>query len=305
MGFIRWLVFILLLCISPQAATASLANDEQVQAPTVHVGTCRLQITYHGKTSVPNKAVLYIGFVNDGPVPLSGVTWRVNFGAADLDFTARGNFEPGKLVAQRLFIDPPYHRTFEQYYAGLDEPRACRLVAAQRENGSIWRDPAATIPSTAFPTVAPYKSETVPAIFPNSRNDPVGVLSCKLVIALNDHGQLWVRFRNLAQATLRSIVFRAHVGTGGHDFVDAGNFSTGALVQHWINSRIPEFPASEFFESIDQPSSCDVVTATYANGSSWTNPSAGPAPPPLPTPNTLVERGVKPEPDETPHRWMN
>jgi hypothetical protein len=138
----------------------------------------------------------------------------------------------------------------------------------------------------AMPKVLGGSDPTIPPSWPNPTNDPVGVLSCFLMTSAHkglfepSRGGFHARFRNLSNATLDRVVFRAKYGSGGIDFVEVGAFGPGFLVKHDLFRKISG-PDPMVVVSIDEPASCDVVSAHFAGGATWLNPAIG-ATEPLP-----------------------
>ena len=282
----------LALAIAPAiAACLPTSLNAAAERPNVDLLSCSVTASDRaGNYGNASEGILYVRFLNRENRVLTGLTWRVPFGTGYLTFTDRGTFSPGVSIDNGIVITGPGpRRSFQQDYFSLDRPQDCALIAAKWDDGTVWRDPSPA-PTAPLPTIAPDSAPTEPSSFPNAANDPVGLLSCSL--QANEHAVgvngiatgLWVRFRNLSDKPLTAVTFRGHYGAGGFNFTDAGTFQPGVMVKHWIRRKVPPLPFFSF-RSFDERASCDVLQATYADGTIWTNAATAQVEPPMPTPN--------------------
>ena len=271
---------------------ASLAETE---SPKITVSSCIIGAGGNGRLGVE------IGFRNDSTETLKSLTWRAAIAGGSMDFADDNGIEPGVAATHIL-----YQRRIiasKAYY--LNDATNCWLVRTQTSDGREWKSPdfgESNHWPTLFPSQRPDDAPPVPATIDNPTHDPVGIVSCfyylsgPIFFRKLGSGTLVVRFRNLAPQALEQVVFRAPYLSGGFDFIDGGTFSPGVLISsdRYVNGvrllgrkltrDLPADLPGEYATFTDKPENCETVSARFADGSVWQNPSAGPTEPPMPTP---------------------
>ena len=76
-----------------------------------------------------------------------------------------------------------------------------------------------------------------------------------------------VTFTNTSQETVKRIVFQIEFEKSRYEVADAGSFTPGEKVTHRLRDHGKETHA--FARTGTGPTECSVLSATFANGTSW------------------------------------
>jgi hypothetical protein len=261
-------------------------SDERSGPPPIRVEHCLLGF----QGFVYNFAVW---FSLDGPNAFKSLTWRIRVrGGGWVDLKTTRAVQPGQAdeILERFTMN-----TNSPAYISLDDPSACTLIGAVTGDGQTWTDPSALPPPISLPTRAPNDATPIPATVDNATHDPIGIIGCNVHV----HGpldyyraaDLEVRFKNVSSKVIDQITFRAFDGSGGVDFVKQGSYSPGVFVlTSAYRQRLPDAGAP--YESLELADSCAAISATYADGTVWQAPDAGPTS--IPTCSPLDTRETAP-----------
>jgi hypothetical protein len=244
--------------------------DVAIGPPTIKVEHCLLSF----------KGFIYnfsAWFSLGGPSAYRSLTWRARVhGGGWVDLKTTRAVKPGSSdeVSQRFVMNPQ-----SPGYISLDDPSACTLIGAETVSGQTWTDPLALPPTVSLPTRPPNDATPLPATIDNLTRDPIGIIGCNVHVdgPLDYYraADLEVRFKNISSKVIHQITFRAFDGSGGVDFLKQGTYSPGVFVLTSVyRQRLPDAGAP--FESLERPDSCAAVSATYADGTTWQAPEAGP-----------------------------
>jgi hypothetical protein len=299
-SFVRWVVPALALI----AAVAPVSPLRAAPAaPQIHIFSC--QVTSGSGLPHKDDVGLAVRFRNDGPAALTSIMWRAKYGTAPVDFIDDGTFThdvridnyvlaeqgsshfnwggfalsamqlaahtvpTGSLTATNLVLPE---------YISTEYPENCAIVRATFDTGETWVNPDLVQQSILLtkPTPLPL------AVAAQSQGDtlaPVQFSHCTLYLELKPG--LDVVFNNTSSRVADRLVIRATYGKSAVDFVDEGTFAPGALVKHGLRKPITDDLRSHTYFGLDDPHDCAVVSAHFADGSTWQNPSmdATPAPP--------------------------
>jgi len=252
---------------------------------------------------------LAVRFRNDAPEALSSIVWRAKYGAGTVDFVDDGTFSrdlriDNFVLAEQgsshfnwagLALDAlqlgahalptgslmTTNLVLPQYVSTAD-PENCAILRATSESGETWVNPELVqqVPLLTAPT-APPVPQSPPAEAQNEALEPMQFSHCALLVEIKP--QVELAFRNVSARAADRVVIRARYGNSGIDFVDEGTFAPGALIKHTLKKPLSDDLREHVYYSLDDPRDCLVVSAHFADGSAWQNPSIGATPGPVPT----------------------
>lgn len=278
-------------------ALSSVAVMAATGEPPITILSCQVG------ANADERPAMRVEFRNDGSEQLTRIIWRARIADGWLDFTDDAGSAPGVTVRRTLSWKVGL---LGGYYSS--DGRDCSAIAAQSVSGTRWGD--LTAPAHFVETPRPDDATPVPASIDNPSRDPIGIVSCYAsfnggrthgIGRKNGRAILGIRFRNLSSEDIDRVVFRAHILTGGIDFIDAGRFSPHTLIsvpasriylgQRVTGQLIRDLPATmpfDYYDLDDDPANCVTVSAHFVDGTTWQNPDVGPTEPPMPTaPPTL------------------
>jgi hypothetical protein len=260
-------------------------------APSVSIAKCLVQTEFYSGAL----AELIVRFQNDGSERLKSITLRAKYGNGWIDFTEIGDFAPGVPVTRTSYRTdktfPAGEQLSQEYYRS--GPANCTVVATETATGVQWRD--ATLPAATenLPPRPKDDATPLPATIDKPTGDPIGVVGCQLELQRLPFGRkgvaiLKVRFHNLSTKPMNKVEFRAFYGSAGYDFTYLGTFAPGILLNSFKHNAVfnralvdRNLDVPWRYTSLDAASECIPLGARYADGTQWTNPNAGPTPPPL------------------------
>jgi hypothetical protein len=293
---------ILLIIASLSAARPAVATD----VPKIHVFSCQV---FSGVLNVlrTDDIGLAVRFENDEAQTIRAIVWRVRYGNQPVDVFDDGTFSPGIRIDNRVLAEqgsthynpvaigaallttyiglPPLMSLTKSNmafptYMGTAVPENCAVARVVFADGTTWvnadLDQSFQFLATPAPRASPVPETTPPS------SAPVSVTRCILMVGRVT--ALRIKFRNEHSTPLTHVVFRATYGNSGIDFADNGSFETGALIGHQLRAgRPPTALNGQGYYSFDDPSLCTLVSATYADETTWKNSTIPATPPPLPT----------------------
>jgi hypothetical protein len=309
-AILRWLVpsvAVLVTMAPPGGVRAAPAP------PQIHVFSCQVM----SGSLVPRKddVGLAVRFRNDGPDTLSSIVWRAKYGEGTVDFIDDGTFSRdiridnfvlaeqgsshfnwGGLALNALALVgrgvPTASMTTTNLvlpqYVSTSDPENCSILRATFEGGETWVNPELGQRTTMLTarTPVPVPSSTA-VVAQTDALEPFQFSHCSLIVQLRSIAE--VAFRNVSTRVADRVVIRARFGKSGIDFVDQGTFAPDALIKHSLKKPPSDDLRELSYYSLDDPRDCAVVSAHFADGSQWLNPSidATPGPPPTAPPDGM------------------
>ncbi len=302
-SFVHWLVPVVAFVV----ALAPLDGLRAAPAPPhIRVFSCQVMSGF-----MPRKddVGLAVRFRSDGTDTLSSIVWRAKYGNGTVDFVDDGTFSrdlridnfvlaeqgsshfnwaglaldalllgarsvpTGSLMTTNLVLPP---------YVSTADPENCSILRATLDSGETWvnSELVQQSPFLTSPTPPPV-SKTTPGEAQNEALEPMQFSHCTLMLQLKP--QVEVAFSNVSTRVADRVVVRARYGKSGIDFVDEGTFAPGAVIKHTLKKPLSEDLRDQMYFSLDDPRDCAVVTAHFADGSAWQNPSIDAVPGPVPT----------------------
>lgn len=292
-----------IVCAAP--ATVSRAAPA---APAIHVFSCQVM----SGILLPRKddVGLLVRFRNDSPSALTSIVWRGKYGKGFVDFVDDGTFArdlridnfvlaeqgsthfnwggfafdavavaahtlPSSGLMTTNIVLPPF--------VSLPNPENCSVIRATFDTGETWVNPDAAqqLALLTAPTPIPVPSATASGA-QAELPEPIAFSRCTLWVT--PRPLVEVTFRNVWTRPADRIVVRAPFGTSAIDFVDQGTFAPDTVVKHMLKKPVQDELRDQSYISLDDPRDCAIVSAHFADGSTWQNPAIGATPAPLPTP---------------------
>lgn len=271
---------LLLLCLTLQFPGNARAGS-QMPVPPIHVTSCLVVFIGHGDSASISGGML-VHFENDTAQTLKSITWRANTAAGTIDLTDTGTFSPHVSIVRQPVHWGAAHEPRNRPSLEASGPGTCVPIRTIATDGTVWELPGVLPPELFIAEVPHDSAPSTPATIDNTSHDPIGIVSCQFAIV---RGRAFghVRFRNLSTHPVKDVQFRAFFGKAGLDFMREGMFSPGVLIDTGDMTR-RDLPQNAFGEylTLDSPSSCTAVNATYADGSVWHNPTISRTEPPFP-----------------------
>ena len=276
-------------------------------APRIHVFSCQVM----SGPLMPRKddVGLAVRFRNDTADALNSIVWRAKYGNGTVDFVDDGMFshdiridnfvlaEQGSshlnwvgVAADVLLLTghpagagslTKSNLALPEYMSTAD-PENCSVARATFNSGETWVNPELVQQSAMLTAPTPLPARIVtPNMTQTDSLEPMQFSHCTLMVQVKS--ELEVVFRNASTQVADRFVIRASYGKSGIDFVDEGTFAPGALVKHLLKKPLSDELEDQAYTSLDDPRDCVAVSAHFADGSTWQNPSVSATPGPLPT----------------------
>ena len=274
-----------ILLLATLLCNAAVPICAEPSPPRIRLSSCVVSASGEGNLDAM-AADLRVRFENESTETLKTIVWRAQTPVGTIDFTSNGTFSPQVSVyrvarhrgpASHLSIFVINRTAFD-----IMGPGVCSVIQTVNAAGEVWQAPGIAPPAIEVPPVPSESAAPVPPSFDNPQHNPIGIISCQFNIGLH-RAAGYVRFRNLSSQKIDRITFRAYFGEAGLDFVLQGAFSPGVVVRAGDMTR-RELPPNAYQEyvTLETPTSCVAVSAHYADGTLWENPSVPAAEPPFP-----------------------
>lgn len=265
---------------------------QSVAPPAIRVSEC--VVAAHENLGFPSggliNAGLVVKFQVGGPQSYKRIVWRARYGSGWIDFNDAGRFDPKVDILNALYIQNFSKGFFGgprlpfADYQNAGDPSDCSVVYAESPDGTVWSQLAPDAKPFAIPTTPPARGgQTTPETFIPG-GSPIGVLSCQVQYTFLGWRSVsvTVRYKNLDTKPISQVAFRVPYGSAFFNIVDKSDSAPGVLRSQTLRKRI-NIP-NDGYTSLDEASNCTVVSAVYADGTSWQSPNVLVSEEPLPTP---------------------